>query len=143
MGPDPPPTAGPCGIPGIPGSRDWTQIPIPGFLKMKSRDFSGFGTAHKTMISNTFIDFQSIFFCLFETPRTFKVRQMCTLQTLVDSTNSYQEFLWSMKSIGLSNCKKVYQSKRFVLIPKVPISCTQKWALFPNVSIFECLKMAL
>ena len=66
------PPPGPCGIPGIPGSRDWTQIPIPGFLKIKSRDFSGYGMAHKTMFSNTFslIFRQSL--SLFETPRTFQ-----------------------------------------------------------------------
>ena len=32
---------GPSGIPGIPGSRDFQLIKIPGFWKMKSRDFSG------------------------------------------------------------------------------------------------------
>ena len=34
--------AGLRGIPGIPGSRDLRLMKIPGFLKMKSRDFSGF-----------------------------------------------------------------------------------------------------
>ena len=33
---------GPSGIPGIPGSRDFKSAKIPGFLKLKSRDFSGF-----------------------------------------------------------------------------------------------------
>ena len=33
--------SGPSGIPGIPGSRDFQLIKIPGFWKMKSRDFSG------------------------------------------------------------------------------------------------------
>ena len=33
--------AGPNGIPGIPGSRDFELIKIPGFLIIKSRDFSG------------------------------------------------------------------------------------------------------
>ena len=32
---------GPNGIPGIPGSRDFELIKIPGFFIMKSRDFSG------------------------------------------------------------------------------------------------------
>ena len=34
--------AGLSGIPGIPGSRDLRLMKIPGFLEMKSRDFSGF-----------------------------------------------------------------------------------------------------
>ena len=34
--------AGLSGIPRIPGSRDLRLMKIPGFLKMKSRDFSGF-----------------------------------------------------------------------------------------------------
>ena len=34
--------SGPSGIPGIPGSRDFESAKIPGFLKLKSRDFSGF-----------------------------------------------------------------------------------------------------
>ena len=40
----PPEKSGPglSGIPGIPGSRDLRLMKIPGFLKMKSRDFSGF-----------------------------------------------------------------------------------------------------
>ena len=33
---------GPNGIPGIPGSRDFQSIKIPGFFYMKSRDFSGY-----------------------------------------------------------------------------------------------------
>ena len=33
--------SGPNGIPGIPGSRDFQLIKIPGFLIMKSRDCSG------------------------------------------------------------------------------------------------------
>ena len=33
--------SGPNGIPGIPGSRDFQLIKIPGFWKMESRDFSG------------------------------------------------------------------------------------------------------
>ena len=49
----------PAGSRDIPGSRDWTEIPIPGFLKIKSRDFSGFGKAQKTMFSKTFIGFQT------------------------------------------------------------------------------------
>ena len=32
----------PAGSRDIPGSRDWPPIPIPGFLKIKSRDFLGF-----------------------------------------------------------------------------------------------------
>ena len=39
------------------GSRDWAQIPIPGFWKIKSRDFSGFIISNKTMILKTFIGF--------------------------------------------------------------------------------------
>ena len=35
------PSSGPNGIPGIPGSRDFELIKIPGFFIMKSRDFSG------------------------------------------------------------------------------------------------------
>ena len=35
------PRAGPNGIPGIPGSRDFQLIKIPGSFIMKSRDFSG------------------------------------------------------------------------------------------------------
>ena len=49
----------PAGSRDISGSRDWTQIPIPGFLKTKSRDFSGFGKAFKTMFLKTFIGFQT------------------------------------------------------------------------------------
>ena len=32
---------GPSGMPGIPGSRDFQSVKIPGFWKMKSRDFLG------------------------------------------------------------------------------------------------------
>ena len=43
----------------IPGSRNWTEIPIPGFLKIKSWDFSGFCKAQKTMLSKTCIGFKT------------------------------------------------------------------------------------
>ena len=49
----------PAGSRDIPGSRDWTEIPIPGFLKIKSRDFSGFSKAQKTIFSKTFNGFQT------------------------------------------------------------------------------------
>ena len=49
----------PAGSRDIPGSRDWTKIPIPGLLKIKSRDFLGFGKAQMTMFSKTFIGFQT------------------------------------------------------------------------------------
>ena len=49
----------PAGSRDIPGSRDWTEIPIPGFVKIKSRDFSGFGKAQNTMFSKIFIGFQT------------------------------------------------------------------------------------
>ena len=49
----------PAGSRDIPGSRDWTEIPIPGFLKIESRDFSGFCKAQKKMFSKTFIGFQT------------------------------------------------------------------------------------
>ena len=51
----------PAGSRDIPGSRDWTQIPIPGFLKTKSRDFLGFGKAFKAMLLKTFVGFQTTF----------------------------------------------------------------------------------
>ena len=54
-----PPDQAPAGSRDIPGSRDWTKIPIPGLLKIKSRDFLGFGKAQKTMFSKTFIGFQT------------------------------------------------------------------------------------
>ena len=41
------------------GSRDFQLIKILGFLKIKSRDFSGFGIAQKTMFTKTFICFQT------------------------------------------------------------------------------------
>ena len=41
----------------IPGSRDWTQIRIPGYWKIKSRDFSGLIISNKTMILKIFIQF--------------------------------------------------------------------------------------
>ena len=49
----------PAGFRDILGSRDWTKIPIPGFLKIKSRDFSGFDKAQQTMFPNTLIGFQT------------------------------------------------------------------------------------
>ena len=49
----------PAGSRDIPGSQDWTKIPIPGLLKIESRDFSGFGKAQKTMFSKTYIGFQT------------------------------------------------------------------------------------
>ena len=42
------------------GSRDWTEIPIPGFLKIKSRDFSGFGRAQKTMFQRLLLVFRQL-----------------------------------------------------------------------------------
>ena len=41
----------------IPGSRDWTQIPIAGFWKIKSRNFLGLIILNKTLISTTCIGF--------------------------------------------------------------------------------------
>ena len=65
------------------GSRDWTEIPIPGFLKMKSRDFLGFFIAHKTIFAKTFIGFQT---SLGGLPELFVLR-MFSLQTLINFTN--------------------------------------------------------
>ena len=45
----------------IPVYRDWTQIPIPGFLKIKYKYFSGFWQI--TMFSKTFFDFSQEFLC--------------------------------------------------------------------------------
>ena len=50
----------PAGSRDIPGSRDWTEIPIPGFLKMKSQDFSGFGIAQNTMFQRLLLVFRQI-----------------------------------------------------------------------------------
>ena len=49
----------PAGSRDIPGSRDRTEIPIPGLVKIKSRDFSGFGKAPNAMFSKIFIGFQT------------------------------------------------------------------------------------
>ena len=47
----------PAGSRDIPGSRDWSQIPIPGFWKMISRDSLGFIISNRRMISKAFIGF--------------------------------------------------------------------------------------
>ena len=42
---------GPSEIPEYPGIPGLDSDPDPGILEIKSRDFSGFGKAHKTMCS--------------------------------------------------------------------------------------------
>ena len=49
----------PAGSRKIPGSRDWTWIPIPGFLKIKSRDFSGFWYSTEDDVYKDFYLFQT------------------------------------------------------------------------------------
>ena len=58
----------PAGSRDIPGSRDWPPIPIPGFLKIKSRDFSGFLYSTQDNVCKDFYWFSDKFG---GTPRTF------------------------------------------------------------------------
>ena len=75
----------------------------PGPGKIKSRDFLGFGMAHKSMFVLVFRQLKS----LLGTPRTF---QSASNVYSVDSGRvlpiSVKSFL---QHVGLSSCKKVYQ----------------------------------
>ena len=85
--------------------------------------------------------FSDNFLVFLRLPEPFKVLPMFTIQTLVDSTNYYQEFLWSMLSIGLSNCKKVYQD--YVPFRYVPFNWVAKGPMsqkFNQINIYQiCL----
>ena len=78
----------------------------PGPGKIKSRDFLGFGMAHKSMFSKACLVFRQLK-SLLGTPRTF---QSASNVYSVDSGRvlpiSVKSFL---QHVGLSSCKKVYQ----------------------------------
>ena len=74
----------PAGSRKIPGSRDWTSIPIPGFLKIQSRDFSGFGYSTEDDVYKDFYMFSDSKWVFFILPEPFIVLKIFALQTLTD-----------------------------------------------------------
>ena len=86
-------TAGPCGILGIPGL---DSNPDPGIFENKIPGFFGIWYSTQDNVFKYFYWFSDNFWVFLRLPEPFKVLPMFTIQTLVDSTNSYQEFLWSM-----------------------------------------------
>ena len=77
----------------IPVYRDLTQIPIPGFLKLKYRYFSVFLYSTQDNVFKDVYWFLANFGDFWGLPEPLKVLQMFTLQTLVDFTHFSQEFL--------------------------------------------------
>ena len=55
----------PAGSRKIPGSRDWTSIPIPGLLKIQSRDFSGFWYSTEDNVYKDFYTFSDSLWVFF------------------------------------------------------------------------------
>ena len=76
----------PAGSRKIPGSRDQTQIPIPGLLKIKSRDFSLICYSTEDNVYKDFYLFSDSQWVFFVLPEPFKVLQIFALQTLTDLT---------------------------------------------------------
>ena len=74
----------PAGSRKIPGSRDWTSIPIPGLLKIQSRDFSGFWYSTEDNVYKDFYTFSDSLWVFFVLPELFKVLKIFALQALKD-----------------------------------------------------------
>ena len=74
----------PAGSRKIPGSRDWTSIPIPGLLKIQSRDFSGFWYSTEDNVYKDFYTFSDSLWVFFVLPELFKVLKIFALQALTD-----------------------------------------------------------
>ena len=77
----------------IPVYRDLTQIPIPGFLKIKYRDFSVFLYSTQDNVFKDVYCFLANFGEFGGLPESLKVLEKFTLQTLIDFTNFSQDFL--------------------------------------------------
>ena len=74
----------PAGSRKIPGSWDWTSIPIPGLLKIQSRDFSGFWYSTEDNVYKDFYTFSDSLWVFFVLPELFKVLKIFALQALTD-----------------------------------------------------------
>ena len=89
-------TSRPLRDPGNPGIPGFDSNPVPGICENKISGFFGIWYSNHDNVFKYSYSFSDNFLVFLRLPEPFKVLQMFTLQTLVDSTNSYQEFLWSM-----------------------------------------------
>ena len=103
------------GNPGIPGL---DSNPDPGIFENKIPGFFGIWYSTQDNVFKYFYWFSDNFWVFLILPEPFKVLQMFTLQTLVDSTNYYQEFLWSMQR---KDCPTVRRYTR-TIFPLFPYS---------------------